>query len=435
MTHHMRKMLLAVAALALSSACSCSKGGSTQPNTAATITKVSGDGQSARFGTVLASPLVFQTNDQHGNAFAGATVNCNASGGATISASSIKSDASGRGSLTLTTSAAPGANGASCTLAGSTASVAFSATSKAAVPTTFVKLAGDNQTANTGTALATQLQVKLTDELQLPIAGASVSFAVAAGGGSLSPASATTDANGVAKASWTLGSAAGAQSVTATTNGLAAVTFSATAIAVPVSRTLTNLCLPVGQFAPIGVCGDVTVTTTTTANTHVVVDFRGRQGSSGQSDANTAAAVQSIFFSSRAGAALGVVTNASNSTSGAVNIQPANGMTVATGWVVTVNNGTISIGGYGNFGANNAGAVGCNVSNNLVTQFSQANASKPYVLVQSCDPALPGVVRVAFDASGQFSANDVSVQFRFVHPPANASGAGTCTAPTATPAG
>ncbi|HEX5829951.1 MAG TPA: prepilin-type N-terminal cleavage/methylation domain-containing protein [Gemmatimonadaceae bacterium] len=49
--------------------------------------------------------------------------------------------------------------------------------------------------------------VRATDDADTPIAGAAVEFVTQAGGGQATPALAITDANGLARTSWTLGSA------------------------------------------------------------------------------------------------------------------------------------------------------------------------------------------------------------------------------------
>ncbi|MEQ1691331.1 MAG: Ig-like domain-containing protein [Gemmatimonas sp.] len=77
----------------------------------------------------------------------------------------------------------------------------------------------------------------MTDVNSNPVSGVSVTFAVTAGGGAIdpvSPASVVTNASGVATlTSWTLGTIAGANTVTATVAGLTGspVTFTATGTA------------------------------------------------------------------------------------------------------------------------------------------------------------------------------------------------------------
>jgi hypothetical protein len=65
-----------------------------------------------------------------------------------------------------------------------------------------------------------------------PVPGVTVSFAVASGGGSLSGAAPLTNASGIATlGSWTLGTTAGSNTLTATVSGLPPVTFTATGTA------------------------------------------------------------------------------------------------------------------------------------------------------------------------------------------------------------
>jgi adhesin/invasin len=93
--------------------------------------------------------------------------------------------------------------------------------------------AGDGQSATVGTAVSTPPAVVVRDAGGTPVAGVPVTFAVASGGGSVNDAVATTGADGVATVGrWTLGDAAGANSLTATVGaeGVSGnpVTFTAT---------------------------------------------------------------------------------------------------------------------------------------------------------------------------------------------------------------
>jgi len=81
-----------------------------------------------------------------------------------------------------------------------------------------------------GTAVATQISVTVANKAGAPIDGATVTFAVATGGGSVSPTSVTTVA-GIASTTWTLGPTLGTQTITATAAGLPALTITATATA------------------------------------------------------------------------------------------------------------------------------------------------------------------------------------------------------------
>ena len=94
---------------------------------------------------------------------------------------------------------------------------------------------GDAQSVNAGSVLPTAPSVLVTDASGNPVQGVSVTFAVASGGGTLTGAVPSTDANGVARVgSWTLGPLSGPNTLTATVAGSGIggnpVSFSATAL-------------------------------------------------------------------------------------------------------------------------------------------------------------------------------------------------------------
>ncbi|HMG12127.1 MAG TPA: Ig-like domain-containing protein [Gemmatimonadaceae bacterium] len=107
-----------------------------------------------------------------------------------------------------------------------------------------------------GTAVLELPSVVVRDENGAPLAGAPVTFAVTSGGGSVTGASATTNASGIATVgSWTIGSASTVNTLTATTGSLAAVVFTgcateAHALDSPVSGqlALTDCPLSDGSF-------------------------------------------------------------------------------------------------------------------------------------------------------------------------------------------
>ncbi len=82
-------------------------------------------------------------------------------------------------------------------------------------PTTLLRVGGDAQTGSPGAPLVEPLVGRLLDAGESPVAGMAVSFSPAEGSGSVTPAAATTDPAGEARTSWTLGDAAGRQSVVA----------------------------------------------------------------------------------------------------------------------------------------------------------------------------------------------------------------------------
>ncbi len=109
------------------------------------------------------------------------------------------------------------------TTAGSTT---FPATAvMASAPTATIKAtAGDDQAAMAGTAVPTAPSVQVRDIAGNVVAGAAVTFAVASGGGSVTGATTTTNANGIATlGSWTLGSTAAQNTLTVTSPSVDAV--------------------------------------------------------------------------------------------------------------------------------------------------------------------------------------------------------------------
>jgi adhesin/invasin len=87
---------------------------------------------------------------------------------------------------------------------------------------------GDNQTAQLGTNVPIRPVVIVRDADGNPVAGVTVNFSIVGGGGGLSGATQTTDANGIARVgSWQLG-AIGPNTLRATIPGGASVDFTAT---------------------------------------------------------------------------------------------------------------------------------------------------------------------------------------------------------------
>ena len=108
---------------------------------------------------------------------------------------------------------------------------------KQVIPQTLTKVSGDEQRGPAGTALAAPFVVSVLDQNRSAFTGAVVTFSVTAGGGTLSSTTATTDANGQAATTLTLGSDPGTNTVEATVKGLEPVTFSAVGYAIPHSLT------------------------------------------------------------------------------------------------------------------------------------------------------------------------------------------------------
>ncbi len=115
--------------------------------------------------------------------------------------------------------------------------------------TTIAVSAGNEQVGLFSAALPTALAVLVTDASGDPVASQAVAWAVGAGGGSLSAASSSTNAAGIASITWTLGDDIGPQVVTAVVNGLTGspVVFTATAAVITVAKVKKWLRLEVDQ--------------------------------------------------------------------------------------------------------------------------------------------------------------------------------------------
>ncbi|MHB0964100.1 MAG: beta strand repeat-containing protein [Gemmatimonadaceae bacterium] len=123
-------------------------------------------------------------------------------------------------------------NGVGYTLAASATGLASGASVPFTVmvgpPAQLVLVSGGDQTALAGTALQ-PVVVRVNDAQGNGVGGVAITFAVATGGGSVLPTSATTDASGSAATAWTLGGASGTQTMTVSATGLGTLAVSATA--------------------------------------------------------------------------------------------------------------------------------------------------------------------------------------------------------------
>ena len=179
------------------------------------------------------APVVVTAQDDGGNTVIGFT------GSVTLAASPAELASSLTGTLTRTAAAGAAtfndlrvsrpvtiAFAASATgLAGATSAPVTITTG---APSVLTLARGGGQTMPAGATLDT-IVVHLADAGGNPVAGRTIAFAVTAGGGTVAPASATTDANGRAWTFWTVGS--GAQKLSVSTSGVTAIEVTATGTA------------------------------------------------------------------------------------------------------------------------------------------------------------------------------------------------------------
>ena len=234
----------------------CGGDGLVLPNESrpASISVVSGDGQSAAAGAALGQPLVVSVVDALDRPVQGQTVAFTVdAGGGTVAPATASTDADGLASAnwTLGTGAGTQSVKAQVQAAGLPAPLVagFTATATSGTGAILEPVSGDNQTAPVKSALADSLVVRVTDALQNPVAGVEVQWSVD-GGGSISPLTVTTGADGLAAAERVLGSAAGTQTAQAAATGLAPVTFTHTAVAA--NPTVLRLVSGDGQTGSVG---------------------------------------------------------------------------------------------------------------------------------------------------------------------------------------
>lgn len=193
---------------------------------ASRLTIVQGHLQQAAAGTLLPTPIVLRVLATDGSPMANIPISFNVlAGGGSVDPATAKSDANGEVKARWTLG--PGSQVQ--TMIGSAPSVEPVTLSAVGVlPTDMVIAQGNNQSAKVSSALPVQLVLRVTGGNNVPIPGQTVALAIAAGGGSLSPQSAVTNALGEVTVRWTLGPQAGLQMATASAGAIGPITISAT---------------------------------------------------------------------------------------------------------------------------------------------------------------------------------------------------------------
>src|SRR6266581_3121283 len=181
-----------------------------------------GGGQIDTVGQLLGLPLEVLARAADGLGVGGVSVHFRAlTGGGSVTDSVVVTDGAGHARTTVTLGGLPGGQTFEAAAVGLSGS-----------PVSFGAVAGVGQLATVATALLTRPAVLLKDAGGNPVAGASVTFTVSGGGGSLTGGTQLTNAAGVATVgSWTLGTIAGPNTLTASAPGVTPVVFTATGLA------------------------------------------------------------------------------------------------------------------------------------------------------------------------------------------------------------
>ena len=173
----------------------------------------------------LSEPLVVEVVDANDNPVANERVTFRATrGSGRFSPARPRTDRNGRADTTFTPTSS-GTIRIAASVEGVTARAVFTITT-GEPPASLTKVSGDSQSGTPGSALANPFVVEVKDADGETIEGIPVTFSVTAGGGSLSATSATTDEDGRAETTLTLGSRAGVNSVEASVSGVDPVIFS-----------------------------------------------------------------------------------------------------------------------------------------------------------------------------------------------------------------
>jgi Bacterial Ig-like domain (group 1)/Leishmanolysin len=209
--------------------------GGSDPSSDLSIEIAGGNGQNAPVGTAVPTPPSVQVTTSNGSPAANTRVTFTvASGSGSVLGGTQQTDANGIASVgdwVLGTVA--GQQQLNASVPG-TPAVSFTATATAGSPAQVSPSTPANVTAPPGAPVSPAPAVLVEDDFGNGVPGVSVTWQVQSGGGSISGASSTTDASGVARVgSWTLGVTPGTNTLRATVQGSGIqgnpVTFTATA--------------------------------------------------------------------------------------------------------------------------------------------------------------------------------------------------------------
>jgi Bacterial Ig-like domain (group 1) len=182
--------------------------------TPATVELLGGGGQDGRVGTSLRKPIVVRLADRYGNPVGGGMVRVVALAGSVADTAPV-ADAQGRVQIRWTLGSKAGAQALELT-PGTSTPTRVSARALALEPAN-IALGSLPASAPAGRALAKPITAEVTDAYGNTVPDVQVIFSTASG--SVSPARVMTDAKGAAATHWTLGAAAGDQTLSATVRG------------------------------------------------------------------------------------------------------------------------------------------------------------------------------------------------------------------------
>jgi hypothetical protein len=214
---------------------------------------VAGNNQTGVVSAPLSTPLAVGVLDQYRNPVAGHPVRFEPDpGDGTVLPIVAPTSASGQAATTWTLGPTLGAQALQATAGGLKGEpLSFTATAGSAQPSSVEIYAGNAQVALATYPVNVPPAVLVRDALGNPFVGATVNFTVTAGGGSITGASATTNANGIAEVgSWTVNAGANGLSATVVGSGIAnnPANFSATGASQQYDIELRYITTPDAQY-------------------------------------------------------------------------------------------------------------------------------------------------------------------------------------------
>jgi hypothetical protein len=206
------------------------------PDSARSVTLVSGSDQVGTVGEPLEHALVVIVTNSDESGAAGVGVSWQiVAGGGSLSAESDITDAEGISSVTWRLGTqAMAVNTVEASVPGLAGSpITFSAIPIPGAPAQLAKVAGDEQTGPVETTLPAACVVRVTDRYGNPVRDVAVGWSAEVGGGSMSADFSSTDPEGNASSERTLGPSPGLHSTTAYLPDLGYAVVVFTAIATP----------------------------------------------------------------------------------------------------------------------------------------------------------------------------------------------------------
>lgn len=192
----------------------------------ASLIVVQGTNQAVQGGKELPNAIVLRVLTEDGKAVENVSVGFTvATGGGSVNPGSVLTDANGEARTKWVLGPTAPEQALKAEVAGLDP-VTISAT--AIVPTDIVIAQGNNQSARVSAALTNAIVVRVVGLNNTPIVGVPVAFQITVGAGVITPQSALTNAFGEVSVKWTLGPAAGANTLLATVANLAPAVISAT---------------------------------------------------------------------------------------------------------------------------------------------------------------------------------------------------------------